>query len=73
MNATICDHKDCERTDASPLEMHLFSRDGELIETYTFQFCLEHREQLLSIEESKTLPPREWFAPGYMPDVRSPR
>jgi hypothetical protein len=71
VNAATCDHKDCECTDATPLEMHLFSQDGELIRTYTFQFCLEHRKQLIAIEVSDSLPPADWFTPGYMPDVRS--
>ena len=57
----ICDHKDCERTDASPIELELMSRDGELLETVTYHFCPEHREQLLRLEMSRTLPPEEWF------------
>lgn len=65
-----CAHKDCERTDARPLELRLL-REGELIETRTYQFCRDHRRQLLGLKKSRTLPPVEWFALGYMPDIRS--
>jgi hypothetical protein len=61
VNAVICDHKDCERTDATPLELELYSRDKELIDTRTFHFCPQHRAQLFALEETKTLPPAEWF------------
>jgi hypothetical protein len=71
VTTAICAHKDCERTDATPLELRHFSRDGELIETRIFQFCLDHRRQLYAVKESRTLPPAEWFAPGYMPEIRS--
>ena len=71
MNAAACDHKDCERTDADSLELLHFSREGELIEVRTYQFCREHKMQLYGVEESRTLPPADWFAPGYMPEVRS--
>lgn len=70
VTAANCAHKDCERTDVSPLELRLM-REGELIETRTYQFCPDHRRQLLGLKESRTLPPAEWFAPGYMPDIRS--
>jgi hypothetical protein len=65
-----CAHKDCKRTDASPLELLRFSREGELLEVRTFQFCDDYRMQLYAVKESRTLPPADWFAPGYMPDVR---
>ena len=52
------------------LELRLL-REGELIETRTYQFCPDHRRQLLALKGSQTLPPAEWFAPGYMPDIRA--
>jgi hypothetical protein len=72
MNAASCAHKDCERTDANPVEVHLLSRERELLHTCTYHFCPDHERQLLDIEVSETLPPAEWFAPDYMPDVRYP-
>ena len=60
MNAVNCDHKDCERTDASPVELRLL-RDGEVIETSTYHFCPEHKRQLFRLKKSRTLPPAEWF------------
>jgi hypothetical protein len=56
-----CDHKDCERTDATPVVLTRLNRDGELVEKFTYCFCPGHREQLLRLKETKTLPPREWF------------
>ena len=61
VNAAICDHKDCERTDASPLELTLMSRERDVLETSTYYFCPEHRDQLFQLEESRTLPPEEWL------------
>lgn len=71
MTAAICAHKDCERTDATPVELRHVSRDGELIETRIYQSCLDHTRQLDAVKESRTLPPAESFAPGYMPEIRS--
>ena len=71
MNAATCDHKDCERTDTSPLELLSFSREGELTQVRTYQFCEEHKLELYGVKGSRTLPPEEWFAPGYMPEVRT--
>ena len=34
-----CDHKDCERTDATPVVVTLLNRDGELVEKFTYCFC----------------------------------
>lgn len=67
----VCEHKDCERTDATPVYMTLRSREGEVKDKRTYHFCPEHREQLFALEESRTLPPEDWFAPGYVPDVHS--
>lgn len=61
MNAVLCEHKDCERTDAIPLEWTLKSPDGEVEETGTYHFCPEHRDQLFALETTETLPPAEWF------------
>ena len=69
-SAVICEHKDCERTDATPLYSTLRSRDGEVLETFTYHFCPEHRNLLFSLEWTPTLPPEDWFAPGFVPDVR---
>jgi hypothetical protein len=71
VNATICAHKDCKRTDARPIEMTRYSKHCEFIETRTYQFCPDHVEQLFSIKQSKWLPPADWFAPGYMPEINS--
>lgn len=67
MTARICDHKDCEG-EASPIDTWLI-RDGEVIDARTYYFCLEHRLQLHSLDKPRTLPPEEWFAPGYMPEI----
>jgi hypothetical protein len=61
VNAAICDHKDCERTDATPVYFTHRSRDGEVLDTFTYYFCPDHRMQLLELKESRTLPPEEWF------------
>jgi hypothetical protein len=37
------------------------NRDGELVGKFTYCFCPEHREQLFSLKETRTLPPEEWF------------
>ena len=71
MDEVVCAHKDCKRTDAESLELLHFSREGVLLEVRTFQFCHEHKMQLYGVKESRTLPPADWFAPGYMPEVRS--
>ena len=70
MNAVSCDHKDCERTDATPVYMTLRSREGEVKDKRTYHFCPEHRDQLSALEWTKTLPPEDWFAPGFVPEVR---
>ncbi len=67
---TACAHKDCEHTDATPLELNLV-REGVVVETRTYRFCPEHKGQLFRLKKSRTLPPEEWFAPGDMPDIRS--
>ena len=54
MNAAICDHKDCERTDATPVYSTLLSRDGEVLDTYTYYLSPDHRMQLLQLKESRT-------------------
>ena len=36
--------------------------DEKLLDTHTFYFCPDHREQLFRLKETKTLPPAEWFA-----------
>jgi hypothetical protein len=56
-----CDHKDCGRTDATPVVFTHRNRDGELVGKFTYCFCPEHREQLFSLKETRTLPPEEWF------------
>jgi hypothetical protein len=58
-----CDHKDCERTDATPVVLTRLNRDCELVEKVTYCFCPDHREQLFRLKETRTLPPQEWF--GY--------
>jgi len=57
----ICDHKDCESTDASPVELRRFNRDNVFVEAWTYHFSPEQRRQLLSLKTSRTLPPAEWF------------
>ena len=57
----ICDHKDCDRTDATPVEFMHYSRDEEFLGAHTLHFCPEHRMRLLELKETKTLPPAEWF------------
>ena len=71
MKDVICDHKDCERTDATPFVFTSRSREGEFLGRSTFYFCREHGDQLAALEWTKTLPPEDWFAPGFVPDVRS--
>ena len=44
---------------------------GEVKDKRTYHFCPEHRDQLFDLKWSRTLPPEEWFAPGFVPDVRS--
>jgi hypothetical protein len=60
----ICDHKDCERTDTTPVELTLLTRDREVVETRTYHFCPDHSRQLLRLKTSRTLPPEEWFEPS---------
>jgi hypothetical protein len=57
LNGEVCEHKDCERTDASPVEFMLYRR-GELVDQRTFYFCLEHRKALHALKTTPTLPPR---------------
>ncbi len=58
----ICQHKDCERTDATPVEFKRYNPDEtELLDERTYHFCLEHRDALFALECTKTLPPAEWF------------
>jgi hypothetical protein len=56
-----CDHKDRERTDATPVVLTRLNRDCELVEKVTYCFCPDHRQQLLRLKETRTLPPQEWF------------
>ena len=44
---------------------------GEVKDKRTYHFCPEHRDQLFDLKWSRTLPPEEWFAPGFVPDVHS--
>jgi hypothetical protein len=60
VNAVICDHKDCERTDATRVDFEHWSKDGEFLDKLTYYFCPDHRKQLLELKESRTLPPEEW-------------
>ena len=57
----LCEHKDCERTDATPLEFRHYDQDGEFLDASRWHFCPEHKRQLFALEETKTLPPAEWF------------
>jgi hypothetical protein len=43
VNGEVCEHKDCEHTDATPVEFMLY-RHGELLDERTYYFCLEHRK-----------------------------
>jgi hypothetical protein len=56
-----CDHKDCERTDATPVVITSLNLDDEVAEKRTYRFCPDHREQLLRLKKTRTLPPQEWF------------
>jgi hypothetical protein len=55
----------------SPPHLLLAPREGEVKDERTYHFCPEHRDQLFDLKWSRTLPPEEWFAPGFVPDVRS--
>jgi hypothetical protein len=55
------ERKDCERTDASPVEFTLYSPHGELLEAGTYYFCRGHSKELYALESTPTLPPAEWF------------
>jgi hypothetical protein len=48
-----------------------FSREGKLKDVWTFYFCEEHKLALYDVDNSRTLPPEDWFAPGYVPQVRT--
>jgi hypothetical protein len=61
VNGVLCEHKDCERMDASPVEFTHYSPRGELLDEYTYYFCLKHRKALYALESTPTLPPAEWF------------
>jgi hypothetical protein len=68
VNGEPCQHKDCERTDATPIVSTLYSRDLEFLDERTYYFCREHREQLHTMKGSSTLPPAEWLEPIEDPD-----
>jgi transposase len=70
VNGEPCEHKDCERTDATPVEVMLYRR-GELVDERTYHFCREHREALHALETTPTLPPAEWLE-GDDPAVHRP-
>jgi hypothetical protein len=70
VNGQVCQHKDCERTDATPVEFMLYRR-GELVDERTFHLCLEHRKALHALKTTPTLPPAEWLE-GADPDVHRP-
>jgi hypothetical protein len=59
VNAAICDHKDCERTDATPVHFEHWSRDGEVLDdSFTYYFCLDHRLQLHELKRAGRCRPR---------------
>ena len=68
MNAVLCQQKDCERTDATPVYMTIRSPEGEVQDKRTFHFCRDHREQLLALDGVPTLPPAEWFGEAEQAD-----
>jgi hypothetical protein len=61
VNGHLCQHKDCKRTDATPIVQTLYSENLEFKDERTYYFCREHREQLHSLKGSSTLPPVEWL------------
>jgi hypothetical protein len=70
VNGEKCQHKDCERTDATPVELMLYRR-GELVDERTYYFCRGHREELHGLKTTPTLPPAEWLE-GDDPHVHRP-
>ena len=68
----ICNHKDCERTDATPVYIDTAGAGRARLRTSApTTSVLSTGSSSFALEKSrKALPPEEWFAPGFVPDVR---
>jgi hypothetical protein len=50
VNASICEHKDCERTDASPLEFTLEDRDRTVLKNLDAPFLSRSQDAAPRVE-----------------------